>query len=99
MLNNSVLTRTGQSWKLVTAILLMLIGSFAPLWDGSRINWTWGTVLAVAGYVYGVLFIVCPKCGNRWFWSAALDATLYGPLFRAPACPACKQDFGARNAA
>jgi len=94
MFENSVFSRTGQSWKLYIAILLMLIGSFAPLWDGSGINWTWGTVLAIVGYVYGTVFIVCPKCSNRWFWSAALDATLYGPLFRAPACPACKQDFG-----
>ena len=30
---------------------------------------------------------------SRWFWSAALDAGLYGPLFRTPACPACKQEF------
>jgi hypothetical protein len=94
MLDNSVVRATGQSWKFYGSILLMLIGSFAPLWDGSGIDWTWGTILAVAGYVYGTAFITCPKCSNRWFWSAALDATLYKPLFRAPACPACKQEFG-----
>ncbi len=94
MFKNSVLSRTGQLWKLYIAILLLLIGSFAPLWEGSGIDWTWGTILAIAGYAYGALFIVCPKCSNRWFWSAALDATLYGPLFRKSACPACKQEFG-----
>ena len=94
MLKNSVLSRTGQLWKLWIAILLMLIGSFAPLSAGSGIDWTWGTILAIAGYAFGTIFIVCPKCSNRWFWSAALDATLYGPLFRKPSCPACKQEFG-----
>jgi len=96
MFANSVITRTGQSWKLIIAILLLLIGSFAPLWEGSGIDWTLGSILAVAGYAFAVFFVVCPKCSNRWFWSAALDATLYGPLFKAPACPVCKQDFGPR---
>ncbi|MSR09968.1 MAG: hypothetical protein EXR82_10720 [Gammaproteobacteria bacterium] len=96
MFPNSVISRTGQSWKLIIAILLLLIGSFAPLWAGSGIDWTWGSILAIAGYAFGVLLIVCPKCSNRWFWSAALDATLYGPLFKAPACPVCKQDFGTK---
>lgn len=97
MFPNSVILRTGQSWKLILAILLLLIGSFAPLWEASGIDWTWGSILAVAGYAFGVLFIVCPQCSNRWFWSAALDATLYGPLFKAPACPVCKQDFGTKR--
>ena len=94
MFGNSVIGRTGQSWKLILAILLMVIGSFAPLWEGFRINWTLGTILVCVGYAFGVWFVVCPKCGNRWFWSAALDATLYRPLFKGSACPACKQDFG-----
>ena len=96
MLDNSVVSRTGQSWKLIVAILLMLIGSFAPLWEASGINWTLGTILAVVGYVFGTFAVTCPSCSSRWFWSAALDARLYGPLFRAPACPACKQEFGTK---
>jgi hypothetical protein len=96
MFDNSVIARTGQSWKLYLSILLLLIGSFAPLWEESGINWTVGTILAVVGYAFGIWFIVCPKCGNRWFWAAALDASLYGPLFKAPACTACKQEFGSR---
>lgn len=98
MFANSVIGRTGQSWKLVIAILLMVIGSFAPLWEGFRINWTLGTILVIVGYAFGVWYITCPKCGNRWFWAAALDATLYGPLFKASACPACKQDFPTQSA-
>lgn len=93
MFENSVIGRTGQSWKLILAIVLMVVGSFAPLWEGFRINWTVGTILVVVGYVFGIWFITCPKCGNRWFWSAALDATLYRPLFKGAACPACKEDY------
>ena len=96
MFTNSVITRTGQFWKLAVSIILMLAGSFVPLWEASGMSWTVGTILAIVGYAFGVLLIVCPKCSNRWFWSAALDATLYGPLFKAPACPACKQDFGTK---
>ena len=97
MFGNSVVARTGQSWKLILSILLMVIGSFAPLWEGFRINWTLGTLLVVVGYAFGLWYIPCPKCGNRWFWSAALDASLYGPLFKASSCPSCKHDFPARS--
>ena len=93
MFGKSVVAKTGQSWKLVIAIVLMVVGSFAPLWEGFGINWTVGTILVIVGYAFGIWFIVCPGCGNRWFWSAALDATLYGPLFKGSACPACKRDF------
>ena len=66
MFGNSVVARTGQSWKLILSILLMVIGSFAPLWEGFRINWTLGTILVVVGYAFGLWYITCPKCGNRW---------------------------------
>lgn len=96
MLRNSVVARTSQAWKLVLAIVLMVVGSFAPMWEGSGIGWTLGTIIVIVGYAFALWFIVCPSCGNRWFWSAALDATLYGPLFKRPACPACKQEFDTR---
>ena len=35
----------------------------------------------------------CPSCGSRWFWQASLDASLYRPIFRGTACPACQHDF------
>lgn len=94
MLDNSVVARTGQMWKLYLAIALMVYGSFAPLWPPLRTSWTLGTIIVLVGYAYGLWFITCPKCRNRWFWSAALDATLYRPLFKAPDCPACKAGFG-----
>jgi hypothetical protein len=95
MFPDSVVSRTGQFWKLALAIILLLIGSFLPLFESVGMSWTVGTVLAVLGYAFGCLFIRCPDCGNRWFWSAALDAGLYKPLMTAPACTSCKKEFGA----
>jgi hypothetical protein len=95
MFADSVVTRTGQFWKLAVSVVLMLVGSFAPLWDGFGISWTLGTILVVVGYAFGIWYIVCPKCRNRWFWSAALDARLYGPLMKSPECPVCKHEFHA----
>jgi hypothetical protein len=90
---NSVVARTGQLWKLGLSVLLVLVGSFAPLFAGSGVSWTGGTILVLVGYAFGCLVIRCPACGNRWFWSAALDATHYKPLLSGSACPVCKHDF------
>jgi hypothetical protein len=90
---NSVLARTGQMWKLVLAVLLLLVGSFVPFFEASGLSWTAGTILAIVGYAFGCYAICCPACGNRWLWSAALDASHYKPLFTGSACPMCKHDF------
>jgi hypothetical protein len=91
----SVIRATGQLWKLVLAIAALVVGSIAPLWpEATGLDWTTGTILAVAGYAFGCLAIRCPQCGSRWFWEAALDAGLYGRLFGAPTCPKCNTRFG-----
>lgn len=95
MAQPSVLSLTGQYWKLVVGVAALLIGSFAPLFESSGLTWTTGTVLAVAGYAFTCLAVRCPACGSRWFWQAALDAGIYAPLFRGPSCPVCKRDFAA----
>jgi hypothetical protein len=94
MLKKSVITRSGQLWKLVIAILALLVGSFAPLYPVTSISWTAGTVIAIIGYLFGMLAIRCKACGKMWFWEAAKDAGLYGPLFKQSACPNCGQEFG-----
>jgi hypothetical protein len=90
----SVIRLTGQYWKLMAGIGLLLIGSFAPLFSTIGMSWTGGTILAIAGYAFACLAIRCPGCGSRWFWQAALDAGLYRPLFTRSACPQCQRDFG-----
>lgn len=93
MISSSVLALTGQTWKLVLGIAALLVGSFAPLFSASGLDWTTGTVLAVAGYVFVCFTVRCPNCGSRWFWQAALDAGLYGHIFGQGQCPACKYDY------
>lgn len=98
MLQSSVVTRTGQLWKLALACLAMLVGSFAPAWPASGLTWTTGTVLAIAGFLAGCLAIRCPACGNRWFWDALMRPENYGPLLTRSSCPACGQDHGSGKA-
>lgn len=94
MFQSSVVTRTGQLWKLALASIVILVGSFAPLWPASGLTWTTGTVLAIAGFLAGCLVIRCPACGNRWFWDALMRPENYGPLLTRSSCPACGQDHG-----
>lgn len=94
MLKQSVITKSGQLWKLSVAVLALLVGSFAPLYPVTGISWTAGTVIAIVGYLFGMLAIRCKGCGKMWFWEAAKDAGLYGPLFKQPICPNCGQEFG-----
>ena len=89
----SVISLTGQYWKVGVGVLAVLVGSFAPLVEASGLSWTWGTVIAVVGYSFTCLAVRCPACGGRWFWHALLDASLYVPLFKGSACPQCKRDL------
>lgn len=89
----SVVRSTGQMWKFVLANVALIVGSFAPFWPETGIDWLPGTLLAAAGYAYACLGITCPRCGSRWFWQAALRPALYHALGRSPSCPACGHDF------
>jgi hypothetical protein len=95
MFANSVILRTAQAWKFIVAVVALLVGSFAPLWPSTGLDWTSGTVLAVAGYAYGCLAIRCPSCGMRWLWQATLRAELWGPLAKKADCPGCGRNFAA----
>jgi len=95
MFKQSVITRSGQLWKLTVAVLALLVGSFAPLYPVAGISWTVGTVIAIVGYLFGMLAIHCKGCRKLWFWEAAKDVGLYGPLFKQSVCPNCGHEFGA----
>ena len=92
-MKNSIIGRTGQWWKFVIGAGALLVGSIAPLFEGSGISVTAGTVLAVAGYGLTVALTRCPNCGTRWFWKALVDASWYRPLFTKPDCPACGRAY------
>lgn len=98
MAGSSVVARTGQMWKVVLGGAALLTGSFAPLLSTSGLSWTSGTVLAIVGYAFVCLAVRCPRCGSRWFWQAALDASVYGRVFRRAVCPACEHDYAAQTA-
>ena len=90
---HDVIKITGQWWLLVLAMIAMIIGSFAPIWEETGITVMIGTVLAIVGYALALAFIRCPNCANRWFWTALMRAELYGPLFKTSACPVCEHEF------
>ena len=94
MLKQSVISQSGQFWKLAVAVLALLIGSFAPLYPAIGISWTSGTVLAIVGYVFAMLAIRCKNCGKMWFWEAVKDPDFYGRIFKQTACPNCDHEFG-----
>jgi len=93
MLKNSLLSRSGQLWKLVVAVAALLFGSIAPLYPALGISWTVGTVIAVLGYGFGLLMITCESCNKRWLWDATIGSTSYGPLFKESSCPDCGHEF------
>ncbi len=99
MFSESVLAHTGQLWKIVLAILALVVGSVAPAFSATGMSWTTGTIIAVLGYALGVLFTRCPNCKHRWFWTALIDAQLYKPLFTSGKCPNCDVDFAANREA
>ena len=96
MMANSLIRKSGQLWKFVLAVALLLIGSFAPLAKSIGMSWTAGTIVALVGYVFALAFIMCPACNSRWLWKAMLNAELYAPLFKKPQCPTCKHDYSSR---
>jgi hypothetical protein len=92
-LNNSLLSRSGQLWKLVVAALAVLFGSFAPLYSALGISWAIGTVIAMGGYAFGLIFIRCTNCANRWLWEATKGNADYSVLFKRSPCPNCHSEF------
>lgn len=89
MLDNSIIKNTGQTSKLVVAVVAMVIGSVAPAFPETGLSWTAGLVLSMAGYAYGVVLIRCPACGARWFWDAILRSEVYKAVFTEAECPEC----------
>ena len=94
MFKNSVITQSGQLWKLILGVVALLEGSIAPLFPETGISMTAGTVIAILGYAFSLLLIRCKSCNSMWLWEAAKDAGWYGPLFKTAECPACKHNYG-----
>ncbi len=93
MLDNSVVKKSGQLWKLIIAVLMLLVGSILPLFESLGVSMTVGTVIALVGYAFGLFAIRCVECRSMWFWEAAKDASWYSPLFKKSDCPKCHKEF------
>lgn len=93
MFKNSIIGATGQSWKLAVAVLALVAGSIVPAFPAAGMSWTVGTILAIAGYSFGVLLIRCPACGRRWFWDALMQPEIYKAVLTSDSCPACNREF------
>ena len=89
ILKNSVIANSGQTWKLVLAVLALLVGSIVPAFPASGLSWTGGSVLACVGYAFGILMIRCKHCGVRWFWDALMRPEVYKAVLTGPDCPSC----------
>jgi hypothetical protein len=100
MLEHSVLARTGQLWKVQSAICAVLVGGAALVYgiasdtgEGSGLLWiVAGLLLALGGLAFACFGVSCPKCGARWVWMAVSQrsAGAYGTWLVALArCPKC----------
>lgn len=91
MLKNSIVGTTGQTWKLLVALVALVVGSILPAFPAVGMSWTVGTILAIGGYAFGVALIRCPACKARWFWDALMRPELYKQVLRQSECPECTQ--------
>jgi len=100
MLENSVLARTGQLWKVQGAICAVLGGGAALLCgiasdSGESAGLLWivvGLLLGLGGLAFACLTVSCPRCGARWVWVAVSQrsAGAYGTwLVALSRCPKC----------
>jgi hypothetical protein len=102
MARDSLLSCTGQSWKLLLhwAIGLAYCAVLATtemLWFEGHVSaetrgllLLGGSFLAIASLVFACIAIRCPVCRARWFWLAiSKKEDGLRLLFSRPACPKC----------
>lgn len=102
----SLLKQSGQIWKVVLFVVMLVLGSVAtflqgvlndPLGDQFALRVAWGGVgLIIAGIIWGVQAVTCPKCGLKLFVYAFRHQgffTWFAWVLQAESCPSC--DYGA----
>lgn len=100
LFQHSVVTRSGQAWKLVAFLVggaLMLLGLFTaffssvPLSETGKIVISLGSLgLGIGAITFLTLALKCPRCRTRWAWwqmrhGAGVD--LFGGLMSLRKCP------------
>src|SRR5437879_10119193 len=100
VLENSVLKRTGQLWKIGSTICVVLVGGallfYGIATDASKDHGlTWilaGILLTFAGLFFACIAVRCPTCRARWVGLAVSERSsgTYGTwLVALSACPKC----------
>jgi hypothetical protein len=105
-MKSGIVGGTGQLWKGVAGILLMLIGLGLIYWlisdarpanaDTHGLLLTGGLTLAIIGVCYPMLAVRCPKCGDAWVWRAMRrlpHRQWLQWLLAQDSCPRCATDF------
>lgn len=102
MYENSIICKTGQSWKCAAAFAMVLVGvllmfgGVLALVDDQQVSSfavvLAGMALAILGTLMAWTMVRCPKCAMRWFWVAmktrpAGDWLMW--LARQERCPGC----------
>ena len=104
MFERSVITRSGQTWKMIVCAIALVIAVGSVFLGCSRINALTPeefTGAVLGGAVFGIIAaavacaaIRCPNCGARWVWEAvrkqAQDKWLLW-LTQLSCCPHCLQ--------
>ncbi len=80
MFGDSIISKTGQMWKLMLSFALLLAGWLALAWGVSVGDSEYdplvvsfvvgGMTTAILGLLFAIVSIRCPKCRKRWFWQA-----------------------------
>lgn len=106
MFDNSAIRKTGQWWKGIAALTLVILGSlimFVGLLTHSddRAIASFavvlaGMVLAALAFAFACWSIRCPECGSRWLWLAATKRDMGSWLewlVSRTQCPTCKRTW------
>ncbi len=100
MLENAVLRRTGQLWRIQSAICVVLVGGVllfygiaASTAESNGLLWILaGIVLTFGGLFFACVSVRCPRCHARWVWMAVSErsSSTYGTWLAAlSAGPRC----------
>lgn len=109
MVDNSVIKKTGQWWKLVSGFVGLLLGA-AIMYYGIYLMRTLpqpppnllllifgGIALGFGAFGFQCIAIKCPDCGVRWFWATISTKGHKHFLIQAlghSVCPGCGNNKG-----
>ena len=98
----SLLRRSGQIWKVLLFVGMLVLGSLAtfmqgilndPLGSKLALQVAWGGVgLIVASLFWGAQAVICPQCGLKLFVHAFRNQgffTWFAWVLQVESCPAC----------